>query len=50
MIKTSSEFQSDINLQANILPLKNSYFAYSVIKNNSNAWSKNARKDKNYQN
>lgn len=50
MIKTSSEFQSDINLQANILPLKNSYFAYSVIKNNATAWSKNARKDKNYQN
>lgn len=42
MIKTSSEFQNYINLQANILPLKTSDFAYSVIKNNTTA-----RKDKN---
>lgn len=42
MIKTSSEFQNYINLPANILPLKTSDFAYSVIKNNTTA-----RKDKN---
>lgn len=46
-IKTSSEFQNYINLQANILPLKTSDFAYSVIKNNATARKERTNKTNN---